>query len=279
VTSDPAVNDPVSAQMDANRANWDERTAIHLESDFYDVEGWLASGSGPREREIQALGDVTGLSLVHLQCHFGKDTLSWARAGATVTGLDFSPAAIDAARDLSERAGLASVSRFVCANVYDAYEALAHATFDVVYVSLGAINWLPSIERWAEQVAALMAPGGRFYIHDIHPFSWALSDDRPWIEHGYFEEAEPYVDDSGETYADQSRQIENRRNYEWSHGIGEIVNSLITQGLRVDSLVEHDWTVNPRFPWLVRNAGGNWTNPGDMPRMPLTFTLLASKAH
>src|SRR5580658_3933368 len=111
-------SDAADELMAANKANWDDRTSVHLASGFYDVEGWLRSGRGPREREVAALGDVAGLSLVHLQCHFGLDTLAWARAGATVTGLDFSPAAVDAARNLAERSGLASMARFVCANVY-----------------------------------------------------------------------------------------------------------------------------------------------------------------
>ena len=123
------------------------------------------------------LGDVAGLRLLHLQCHFGLDTLAWARAGAHVTGLDFSPAAIDAAREIARRAGLSERSEFVCSDVYDATTALDHATFDVVYVSLGALCWLPSVDRWAAQVGALVAPGGRFYIHDRHPLAWALADD------------------------------------------------------------------------------------------------------
>ena len=127
-----------------NRANWDERTAIHLESRAYDVEGWIRDGKGPPPRELEALGDVSGLRLLHLQCHIGLDTLAWARAGASVTGLDFSPAAIAAATEITERAGLSGRARFVCADVYDACEALDHATFDVVYVSLGSLCWLPS---------------------------------------------------------------------------------------------------------------------------------------
>jgi SAM-dependent methyltransferase len=263
--------------MDANRANWDERTAIHVGSRFYDVEGWLTSGRGPKKREAEALGDVTGLRLVHLQCHFGKDTLSWARAGATVTGLDFSPAAIEAARELAVTAGLEHRSEFVLANVYDARRVLGDALYDVVYVSLGALCWLPDVARWAEQVGELLAPGGRFYIHEQHPLAWALADDSPVVEHTYFEESEPYVDDSGETYTDADLPIASVRTYEWNHGLGEIVTALIGNGLRIDRLVEHDWTVWKRFPWLVGDSEGNWRSPEGMPRMPLTFTLQATK--
>ncbi len=178
-------------RLEANRANWDERTDVHLGSRFYDVEGWLRSQRGPRPRDVEALGDVAGLTLLHPQCHFGLDTLAFARAGARVTGLDFSPAAIDAARDIAGRAGLADRATFVCADVFDAVDALGHQTFDVVYVSLGALCWLPSVDRWASQVAALVSPGGCFYLHDGHPLAWSLADD---LEHTYFEEVDPYVE-------------------------------------------------------------------------------------
>jgi SAM-dependent methyltransferase len=268
----------LGSQLDANRVNWDERTAIHVGSRFYDVEGWLQSGEGPKRREIEALGDVTGLALVHLQCHFGKDTLSWARAGARVTGVDFSPVAIDAARELARRAGLEDRSEFVCANVFDAVEVLGGSLYDVVYVSLGALCWLPDVNRWAEQVGALLRVGGRLYVHEQHPLAWSLAEDEPVIEHTYFEEAEPFVDDSDETYTDSDRPIHNVRTYEWNHGLGEIITALIRNDLRIDAFEEHDWTVWQRFGWLVQDAGGIWRIPQGRARMPLTFTLLATKA-
>jgi SAM-dependent methyltransferase len=266
----------VDDRLLTNRANWDERIEIHLQSRFYNVERWLREAPAPRSYEAEALGDVAGLRLLHLQCHFGLDTLTWARAGAEVTGLDFSANAVDAARALAERAGLGDRATFVCADVYDAVEALHHATFDVVYVSLGALTWLPTVERWAEQVGALVAPGGRFYIHDGHPVVWALSDDGLSFEHSYFEETEPFVDDTGATYSDAERVIGSARTYEWNHAIGEIVTALVSNGLHIDRLVEYDWTVWPRFPWLVADAEGRWSSPPGTPRIPLSFSLLAS---
>ncbi len=263
--------------LEANRANWDDRTAIHLASHFYDVEGWLHEGRGPRPIEIEALGDVSGLHLVHLQCHFGLGTLSWARAGARVIGLDFSPAAIEAARDLAGRAGLSDRAEFVCADVYDAVDTLGHATFDIVYVSLGALCWLPNVERWAEQVAALVAPGGRFYIHDGHPFADALAEEQPVVENDYFEEVEPYVDDSDETYTDSDRPILNRRNYSWNHGLGETITALVAHGLCLEWIVEHDWAPWQRFPFLVEQGRHHWTTPAGMPRIPMSFSLLANR--
>jgi SAM-dependent methyltransferase len=170
-----------------------------------------------------------------------------------VTGLDFSAAAIDAARALARRAGLAARAGFVCADVYDAVEALGHATFDVVYVSLGALCWLPSVDRWAEQVGALVAPGGRFYLHDGHPLANALADERPLVAHAYFEQAEPEVDDAGVSYTDADRPIAHARTYQWNHGLGEVVTALIRHGLRLDRLVEHD-----------RSASGSSEPPYDL---------------
>ena len=276
----PACPDTVrrmDERLAANRANWDDRTAIHVASRFYDVDGWLRDERGPRPREVEALGDVSGLRLLHLQCHFGLDTLAWARAGAEVTGLDFSPAAVDIARDLASRAGLDRRATFVCADVYDAAAALEHRQFDVVYVSLGALCWLPSVERWAAQVGALVAPGGRFYLHDGHPLQWSLDDDGRHLQYTYFEEPEPYVDDSAVTYTDGDAEITARRSYEWNHSIGETVTALLRSGLQLESLVEHDWTGFQRFPWLVREADGEWHIPAGHARIPLSFSLLARR--
>ncbi|HXW79074.1 MAG TPA: methyltransferase domain-containing protein [Acidimicrobiales bacterium] len=265
------------AFLAANRANWDERVPTHLESAYYDVEGWLRRRPGPEPQELEALGDVAGLQLVHLQCHFGLDTLAWARVGATVTGLDFSPAAIAAARDLAVRAGLSDRSRFVCADVYQASATLEGALFDIVYVNLGALCWLPSVDGWAAEVAALVTPGGRFYIHDGHPLAWALAQDEPRIENTYFEENTPCIDDSGYTYADAEPLAVNRRSYQWNHGIGQIVTAVIGHGLRLEWLREHDWAYWPNFPWLIQNAEGKWTSPPNQPCLPLSFSLLATK--
>ena len=260
-----------------NLDHWNDRAGIHVESRFYDVEGWLRDQRGPRPREVQALGSVEGLRLLHLQCHFGLDTLAWARAGAEVTGLDFSPVAISTARQIAQHAGLEGRATFVCASIDEAPTALGGAAFDVVYVSLGALCWLPGVDRWAQVVASTLAPGGRLYLHDVHPVAWALSDDDLRIVHTYFEETEPFVSDSDQTYTDANRPLEHTRSYEWNHGIGEIVSSLIRHGLRITGLTEHDWTVWPRWPWLVPAGDDRWSNPPDRPRVPLTFTLLAER--
>lgn len=266
-----------ASQLAANRANWDERVPIHLSSQFYDVDGWLANPRPPRAWEVASLGDVTGLDAVHLQCHFGLDTMALAVAGArSVVGVDFSGEAIAAARDLAARGGFADRARFVQSDVYEAAAALAAEQFDLVYVSLGALTWLPSATRWAEQVAALLRPGGRLYLHDGHPMASAMADGELTVTYPYFEEPGAIVTENDATYTDGEQRLQSTRNYEWNHSLGEIVNAVIENGLRIDRLDEHDWTVWRQFPWLERQPDGRWITPSGHPRIPLTFTLLAS---
>lgn len=259
-----------------NRANWDDRAAIHVASTFYDIEGWLRDEPGPLALERSALGDVEGLSLVHLQCHIGTDTLRWARVGATVTGVDFSAAAVKEATTLAERAGLTARARFLCANVYDSPEILGGERFDVVYVSLGSLCWLPSIERWAEVVARVLKPGGRLYLHDVHPLANSLDDDGERFAFGYFETAEPLIFDSDQTYTDGAA-LASTRTYEWNHSLSDVFGALHANGLVLDSFDELDWTVFAQFPWLLDSGEGVWTIPPDRPRIPLGFTLLAHR--
>ena len=258
----------------ANRANWDERVATHVGSAFYDIERWLRERRGPRPREIEALGDVAGLDLVHLQCHFGLDTLAWARAGARVTGLDFSSNAIAAARALAARAELEAT--FVEGDVLEA-AAVLNRTYDIVYVSLGALCWLPSVGQWASQVAALLKPGGRLYLHDTHPLSWAFADDGESIAWTYFEQLDPYVEDRPGTYTDGAGPTVHTRHYQWNHSVGEIVTALVDHGLHIERVEEHPWTVFPAFPYLVPGELDRWEFPPDRTPFPLTVTVIARR--
>ena len=265
----------MESPLDVNLRNWEDRVKIHVRSAFYDVPGWLRRAPYPPARETQVLGNVRGKTLVQLQCHFGMDALCWARAGSVVTGLDFSPSAIDEARALAVQAGLADRSTFVCANVYDAREALGGQRYDVVYVSLGSLGWLPDITAWAEVVASLLSPGGKFYLHDVHPIASSFDDEGDRIIYSYFEEPDaPFVSDSDTTYTD-GEHLASTRTFEWNHSIGEIVNALTRQGLIIDSLTEHDWTLFQQFPWLKETESGIYAVTADHPRFPLSFTLVA----
>jgi 2-polyprenyl-3-methyl-5-hydroxy-6-metoxy-1,4-benzoquinol methylase len=270
------VSDHERVARELNRALWDERVPIHVGSEFYDVAGFLAGTAQIlRPFELQELGDVHGLELVHLQCHFGLDTLSWAREGATVTGLDFSGPAMEAARDLAERAGIEA--SFVQSDVYDAQAALDGRTFDVVYTGLGALNWLGDLERWASVVASLLRPGGRLYLSEFHPITDIFADADLTIVRPYFQDEPTRWDDEPGTYADMSAQTQHNSTIEWTHTVGAVVSAVIAAGLRLEFLHEHPETLFERWPMLQRGEGGIYRLPDDVPSLPLMYSLAAAK--
>ena len=253
-----------------NRRFWDERVPIHTASEFYDVEGFKAGREPLQEFELEDLGEVAGRTLVHLQCHFGLDTLSWARHGARVTGLDFSAPAVEAARELAGELGVDA--DFVCADVYDAPEALGGRRFDIAYVNVGAINWLPDIGRWAEVVRALLGPGGVLYMKEVHPFSWVFGERELTVESDYFAHRNDY-DEPG-TYTDPDAETVHNRTEEWQHPLGEVVNALIAAGLTLELLREHDHAVYRQWPFM-RQEGSIYRMPEGTPRLPLMYSLRA----
>jgi SAM-dependent methyltransferase len=260
--------------LGVNRDMWDERVPIHVASDLYDVEAFVAGRSSLRAFELEELPDVRGRTLVHPQCHFGEDTLSWARRGAHVTGLDFSGPAIAAARALAARCDLPA--EFVEANVYDAAEALAGRRFDIVYTGIGALNWLPDVERWAHVMASLVAPGGCLYLAEFHPFSHVFGDDALTVEYPYFHD-EPFDFPSSGSYADPGAHTVHNRTCEWNHGIGAVVSAIIGAGFELEFLHEHDHTLFARWPFLVGERG-SFRLPEGMPSLPLLYSLRAVAA-
>jgi SAM-dependent methyltransferase len=272
-----------ASRTEVNRAWWDERVPIHVGSAFYDVDGFRAGGSSLRPFEVEEVGDVAGSRLVHLQCHFGLDTLSWARAGASVVGLDFSSPAVEAATSLAAETGLDA--RFVCANLYGAIEALEGERFDLVYTGLGALNWLPDLPRWASIVAELLNPGGMLYLSEFHPFTWVFADDTLEIEYDYFHDPEGESFDDGEqgSYADMTIPTRNNATVEWAHTISDVVSVVLGAGLRLELLHEHDYTLFPRFNHLeldteALSAGVIYRQPEGTPRLPLMYSLRARAA-
>jgi SAM-dependent methyltransferase len=256
-----------------NRANWDDRVPVHLTSEFYDLEAFRAGGSSLRPFERAEAGEVTGKRLVHLQCHIGLDTLSWARNGALVTGLDFSEPAIEAARSLA--AELAVDASFVAADAYDAVTALDGRRFDVVYTGTGALVWLPDIPRWAGVVAALLQPGGFLYLVEGHPFAQILDDAQGrTIVRDYFDD-QPQVEDYPYTYTD-GPALTNTRSVQFQHQLGQIVTALADVGLRIDFLHEHDFDAFQRFESLERHDG-QYRFPAGLTRVPMMFSLRATR--
>lgn len=266
--------------LTANRDHWDDLVPLHARSAFYDVEGFKAGRITVGRLERQELGDVRGKSLLHLQCHFGLDTLSWARLGARVTGVDFAPRAVDLARALAAELGLDA--RFVCANIYDLPDVLDEQ-FDVVFTSYGVLTWLPDLRRWAEVVAHFVRPGGIFYIVEIHPFVMVFDDDenatalRVHDGYPYFPSAQPLAFDDGGTYASSETLTEHLRTYEWPYTLGDVVTFLIDAGLRVEFLHEFPFACYRAFPFLEEDDEGRWWLPGRKASIPMTFSLKAVK--
>ena len=270
---------------EANRARWDESVAIHAASEFYGVDRFLAGESTLLPLDIEEVGDVEGKSLLHLQCHFGLDTLSWARLGADAVGLDFAPSAIETAGEIARRAALSA--QFVESELYASPEVLRDriGTFDIVYVNLGALCWLPDIAGWARVCAAFLRDRGILYVRDVHPVTQSLDDEAPTgdlrLLYPYFEQSQPQHWAGGEDYADDSASLEHHHSYEWNHSLGEIVTAVIDAGLQVEFLHEQEWTVYRALPWLVETERGIWRLPdrdGQADRrLPLMFSLRATK--
>lgn len=264
-----------------NQALWDAWTDIHETSAFYDLASFREGGVRVRPDEIAAVGDVTGRTLLHLQCHFGIDTLSWARLGATVTGADFSPKAITLARTLASDLGLAR-ARFVQSNLYDLPDVL-EGEFDIVYTSRGVLGWLPDIGRWARVVAHFLKPGGLFFLKEIHPVAQAFENEGVGpgelrLAYPYWEHEDPLTFEVKGSYADPDADAGDVVEHGWSHGLGEIVTALVDAGLRIDSLVEHPYLEWPA-EFLVQDARTDtWSLPDTVKgEMPLMFTLQATR--
>jgi len=260
---------------EANRASWDERVPIHVSGEFYDVAAFKAGEERLQPFEIAEVGDVAGKDLLHLQCHFGIDTLSWARRGARVTGLDFSGPAVEAAGGLASEIGLEAT--FVQSVVYEAVKATGGKTFDIVYTGRGALNWLPDIERWAGVVAELIKPGGFLYLTEFHPFTEVFGDDDLSVEHDYFQDEEPRMWDEPGTYADFEAETVHNVTYEWNHTLGKVISAVITAGLDVELLHESDYTKFARWPILEKTGFDTYRLPAGTPRIPLMYSLRACR--
>ena len=253
----------------SNRGLWDAWTRVHRESAFYDVPGFLA-GRDPLNRiETEELGDVRGKRFLHLQCHFGIDTLAWARRGARVTGVDFSPEAIATARQLAERAGLAAT--FVESDIY-ALGGCGLGEFDIVHSSYGVLGWLPDLDRWAQIIAAHLAPGGLFHLVENHGFALMLDDDGVAIRWPYLATGEPVRIETDGSYAGPvpgGPRIE----YGWAHGMGDVVTALVRAGLCIAWLREYPRSPFPFPKFLERRPEGDYGWPGGRDDVPLVFSV------
>ncbi len=268
------------AALTVNRDFWNKVVPLHTSSAYYNLEDFKAGGSSLHTIEREELGNVEGKTLLHLQCHFGMDTLSWARLGARATGVDFSEQAIALAQSLKRELGLEA--DFICSNIYDLPNMLS-GTFDLVFSSYGVLCWLPDVEQWANVITHFLKPGGTFYIIDGHPliniFSWerdASSVREIKVSSSYFS-LEPVQDEVEGTYAQSTLTIPATRVIEWKHSLSSILNALIQAGLTIEFLHEFPTTDWALFPFLKQGEDNLWRLNLDEPQLPLLFSVKATK--
>ncbi|RMB63907.1 class I SAM-dependent methyltransferase [Dokdonia sinensis] len=266
------MNKELDRYFETNRQTWNDKVAVHTESDFYNLDGFINGETSLMKYELKALGDVSGKSLLHLQCHFGQDTLSWARMGAQCTGVDISDAGIAFAKALSEKT--ATPANFVCCNVLDTSQHISQ-TFDIVFTSYGTIGWLPDLKPWGKMIAERLNKGGTFYIADFHPLVWMFdyTSGKAVLKYGYNQDEVIYEEYQG-TYADENAPIMSKE-YGWNHGLGEVVTALTDAGLHIEFLREHDESPYDVLPDLVKNENGLYVTKDRL--YPLLFEIKATK--
>ncbi|MFC1694575.1 class I SAM-dependent methyltransferase [Pseudomonadota bacterium] len=252
--------------FEMNRESWDKRAEIHFDSRFYDVDGFMAGNTSLREIELAELTRVDGRRLLHLQCHFGLDTLSWARRGAECTGVDISPVAINKARQLNDSTGLDA--QFVCTDVYS-YSRGDAAPFDIVFTSYGTICWLPDLDRWAEVVASNLAVGGIFYMADFHPLYDLLAG------YSYFEQDEPDIEEE-ETYTENSGDLKTPLAV-WAHPMGRVVNALVNAGIAIQRLNEFSFSPYNCFKGMTEREPGRYYITHNGQDVPLVYSITGQR--
>jgi 2-polyprenyl-3-methyl-5-hydroxy-6-metoxy-1,4-benzoquinol methylase len=256
-----------------NQASWDRRVPYHIASEFYDVPGFIQGNDSINEIEDPYLQDLKGLKVLHLQCHFGMDSIALARRGAQVTGLDFSEAAIEEACKLAISTGMDV--QFVCADVHDADKLLPHESFDLIFTSYGVIGWIPDLMPWGKIISKLLKPGGRFLLTEFHPVYWMLSDDHKYFQYSYFN-TELITDTQTGTYADANAPIEIT--YEsWNHSFQDIFDSLLTVGLRISSFKEYDFSPYNINVDMYETSANRFMIKNLEGKMPLVFLIEAKK--
>lgn len=261
----------------SNRNMWDELAEINSRSHFYNLDGFKAGQNILHPLELTELGpDIPGKRLLHLQCHFGMDTLSWARMGAEVTGVDFSPRAVELASGIAAELGIPA--RFICTDIYDLPQYLDE-TFDIVFTSYGVLTWLSDLKGWAGLISRYLRPGGIFYIAEFHPFAMMLDDESPAprLRYDYFDPNVITFPTQG-SYADREAEIKTQVSYEWQHPLGEIITALCAAGLRIEYLHEHESMCYQMAPYMPETSPGEFRLPPDHPRLPLAFSLRATKS-
>ncbi len=256
-----------------NKSLWNGKTEIHVKSEFYDVKSFKKGKSSLNFIELDALGDVKGKSILHLQCHFGLDTLSWARLGANVTGVDFSDKAIDYAKSLNNELGLNA--KFICSNIYDLKNNL-NEKFDIVFTSYGTICWLPDLNKWADIVSHFLKPGGTFFMVEFHPVICMLVNNYSEIKYSYFNDGMIAETNTG-TYADWNADFTHETR-EWSHPLSDVITALMNKSLRLAEFKEYPFSCYKCFDNLEKGSDGLWRIRGMDEKIPVMYSIKAVKS-
>ena len=266
--------------FEANKDIWNQRTGIHKDSTFYDVAGFKNGAISLTSIELNEVGDVKGKKLLHLQCHFGLDTMSWSRLGAKCTGIDLSNEAIKLAKEINDEIRLNA--EFICCNLYDLHPQYLNPpmkgceeAFDIVFTSYGTVGWLPDLTKWAEVIAYYLKPGGLFYIADFHPVIWMFDDDFTRIQY-YYDNRELIVTENYGTYTDRKADIKGKE-YSWNHSISEILNALIKEGLEIQQFNEFNYSPYANFANSVEVDQGKWQIKGMEGKLPVVYSIKAIK--
>ncbi len=259
--------------LEINRDSWNKRTVAHLKSEFYDVPGFLKGNTSLKEIELGLLGDITGKSILHLQCHFGMDSISLASMGARVTGVDLSNLAIDNALKLASETNTCEDTEFICCDIYD-LPAHLDKKFDIVFTSYGTIGWLPDLDKWAGIISRSLKPGGEFIFVEFHPVLWMYDQDFTEIIYRYFN-SEAIKETETTTYTSEDEVL--TENITWNHGLGEVINSLIKNGLVINSLEEYDYSPFDCFNKTEEFEPGKFRIKHLENKIPMVYSLTASK--
>lgn len=258
--------------LDINKNSWNAKVEPHLKSDFYFVDEFLKGRTSLNSIESQLLGDIQGKSILHLQCHFGQDSISLSRLGAKVTGIDLSDKAIETAKKLAEKCN--TDTEFICTDVYNLPNVLDRK-FDIVFTSYGTIGWLPDLNKWAKVINHFLNPDGKFIMAEFHPAVWMFDDDFTKVSYNYFNE-KPIIETYEGTYADQSADIVQEY-VMWNHSLAEVLQNLINNQLEVKIFQEFDWSPYPCFRHVEEFEKGKWRIPQFGNKLPLVYALAAQK--
>lgn len=258
--------------IEINRNSWNNRTDVHLKSEFYDLENFMKGKSSLNDIELHLLDDIKGKTILHLQCHFGQDSISLSRLGAEVTGVDLSDKAIERAKQLA--ADTQSSTQFICCDIYDLPNHL-NQQFDIVFTSYGTIGWLPDLDKWAKVVSTFLKPGGQFVFVEFHPVVWMFDDNFEGIGYRYFNSGAIIETENG-TYADKEAAI-TQDYVMWNHGLSEVINSLLKNGLEIHSLDEFDYSPYNCFNKTIEFEPNKYRIQHLDNKIPMVYSINARK--